>query len=326
MIGNYFITAIRSFKQYKQHVALNIFGLSIGLAASILVALFVRYELSFDKFQPNSQQTYRLHQFWTSFNTGVPFTNLYVTEQLKEISGVEDVMVLRTETDTKGEFSFKDNKIKLQKIFAATTNIKDFIALDVLHGDLQKTLSQPYYLALNQSEALRIFGIENAVGKVLTKNEQSWKIGAVFADIPKNSHYSFTGLKQVTRGQISYGSNNSYSYIRLDRQANSSLIESQINQKYHDLVYKKHDQGFAEITLQPLQKIHLHSASNHEMKINGSHVAVTICIGLSALLVVLASSNFINMSITQSVRRAKEVGVRKSLRCFNNTNYHSVYY
>ena len=310
MFKNYIMTAMRSFNQQKQHFLLNILGLSIGLAAAILVAMFAFNEASYDKQQPNAERVYRVNQYFTSLGVGGPMTNKDLMNTFKDMAEIEDILSLEP-SPPGAEFVRDDVGYKLESILSASSNIADFVNIDLVAGDLAKVLSAPNMLALSEQYAIRIFGRADIVGETLIQGNKRWQIGAVFADLPENTHFFFQGLMKELPANTEYENMNSASYIRVKPGTDVEKLAETIEQRYMKIAYE--NPNLAKMTLHPLTSIHLTSNSNYEMKKNGSLSTLRICIGLSVLLILLAAFNFINMSIAQSAKRAKEVGVRKAL-------------
>ncbi|MBB1481736.1 FtsX-like permease family protein [Pseudoalteromonas sp. SG41-2] len=310
MFKNYIMTAMRSFKQQKQHFLLNVLGLSIGLAAAILVAMFAFYEASYDKQQPNAERVYRVNQYFTSLGVGGPMTNKDLMNTFKDMAEIEDILSLEP-SPPGAEFVRDDVGYKLESIASASTNIADFVNIDLVAGDLAKVLTTPNMLALSEQYAIRIFGRTDIIGETLIQGSKRWQVGAVFADLPENTHFFFQGLIKELPANTQYQNMNSASYIRVKPGTDVEKLAETIEQRYMKIAYE--NPNLAKMTLHPLTSIHLTSNSNYEMKKNGSLSTLRICIGLSILLVLLAAFNFINMSIAQSAKRAKEVGVRKAL-------------
>ncbi len=312
MILSYLITALRAFKNQKQHFILNVLGLSVGLAAAILVALFAFYEASYDQQQPNADRVYRVYQYFPSLGMGAPVVNKDVISLLQNMAEIEDVLSLELRPPG-SEFVRNGVGYKLENVLAARSNIVDFINLDIIAGDLTKVLSTPNMIALSEQYATRIFGHTEVVGETLTQDNKRWQVGAVFANLPENTHFFFQALVKETQANTNYQNNNGYSYLRVAPNTPIDSLTKTIEQRYTDIVYKDSEYDSTQLELHPLTSLHLTASSSYEMKMNGSLSTLSICIGLSVLLVLLAAFNFINMSIAQSAKRAKEVGVRKAL-------------
>jgi putative ABC transport system permease protein len=312
MFINYLVTALRAFKQQKQHFLLNIVGLSVGLAAAILVAMFAFNEASYDEQQPNADRVYRVYQYFPSLSMGAPVINKDVIASFKDRADVEDTMSLSF-TIPGAEFVRDGVGYKLEGVYAASANINDFLNIEVIDGDLTQVLATPNMIALSEQYAVRLFGNTHITGETLVQGEKRWQVGAVFADLPENTHFFFQALVKEEPTHNNAQNNNGYSYVRIAPGANVDDLTKIIQQYYRDVVYEGSDFSLIEIMLNPLTSLHLTASSNYEMKMNGSLSTLRICIGLSILLVLLAGFNFINMSIAQSAKRAKEVGVRKAL-------------
>jgi len=310
MLANYLITALRAFKQQKQHFLLNIIGLSVGLAAAILVALFAFNEASYDEQQPNAERVYRINQYFTSLGVGGPMANKDLMNTFKDMAEIEDILSLEP-TPPGAEFVRDGVGYKLESIMSASSNLTDFVNIKLVAGDLGAVLSKPNIIALSEQYAIRIFGRTDIIGETLIQGNKRWQVGAVFADLSDNTHFFFQGLVKELPANTEYQNMNSYSYVRVAPSADVETLAKTIEQRYMKIAYESSD--LAKMTLRPLTSIHLTASSSYEMKMNGSLSTLRICIGLSILLVLLAAFNFINMSIAQSAKRAKEVGVRKAL-------------
>ncbi|MBU2224512.1 MAG: ABC transporter permease, partial [Gammaproteobacteria bacterium] len=312
MLQNYLITALRAFSRHQLHFALNVSGLSIGLAAAILIGLFASYEASFDQQQPNADRVVRVEQYFSQVNAGVPLTNKNVLNRLRDTAGVEDLLVLEP-LPPGAEFRVENNSFRLDGIVGASRNLLDFIQLQTLYGDLATVLQTPDQLALSASYARMLFAEQNVVGKTLQQGDKRWTVGAVFADLPENTHFAFNALHQVKPFTERFTNNTGYQYLRLKAGTDTTALASALQQQYIQMVYPGESADIIQLSLVPLTAIHLNGGLRYEMKTTGSRSSVYICLGLSVLLIALAGFNFVNMSIAQSARRAKEVGVRKAL-------------
>lgn len=312
MIANYIITALRSFARHRLHFALNIAGLTLGLAAAILIALYARHEASYDTWLPNAERVYRVEQYIVPLNGGIPLTNKNAINRLRQTTGVEDVLLLEPLAST-DEFRVGADSYRLTGLMGATANIHEFLPLTVLSGDMAKALNTPDQLAISQSLATRLFGQSDALGKTMQQGNKQWTVAAVFADLPENSHFAFEALFQLKPYRENYGGNNSYAYVRLQQGVDLLTVQTPLASDYVKLSYPGESPDLVKITLKPVAGIHLNGNMRLEMKPSGTQSNLLICIGLSVLLVLLAGFNFVNMSIAQSARRAKEVGVRKAM-------------
>lgn len=315
MIVNYLVTAHRAIKKDKQHFFLNVIGFSIGLAAAILMALFAQHELSYDKHQPDSERVYLAHTDWTSIGLqAISPSSFSNAETFKNHSQVEDIFRLVKSADlshlnlaVSKLVQVNGNDYRLNNFYSASTNILDFIALDIIGGDITQALTQPNQLVLSESEALRLFGESQVVGRTLKHQQGQYTIGAIFKDLAQNSHVQFDSLIHMPAKFIQEGQG--YVYYKLLANTNIASFEQQLTTEFN----LGQPDSTITMTLINMEDLHLKSNGPFMMKEGGSSTVLQICIALSVMLIVIASINFLNLNIAQSAKRAKEVGIRKAL-------------
>ncbi|SFC47949.1 ABC transporter permease [Pseudoalteromonas denitrificans] len=318
MLNNYITTAIRAIKKDTQHFLLNLIGFSIGLTAAILMALYAQNELSYDKQHPDSEHIYRAHQDFTAWGLQITGTSLNSSAtEIEKNADILDAFSLITAKDLPNyredaiDLVQNDNtRYRLKNFYMATDNILDFIALEVIRGDIKNTLHAPNKLALSEKEALRLFGSIEVIGNALSYKSGQYTVGAVFKNLPENTHFKFDSLTQVPADFLarSWG----YNYFKLRQHADIQKISQAMTEQLHLRRKSKRWQQI-KIDLVNLEQLHFNSNGPFEMKKGGSFATLQICISLSVILILIASINFINLSIAQSAKRAKEVGVRKAL-------------
>lgn len=313
LLSNYLISAFRSLTRHKMNLALTVFGMSIGLAATFLVALYALNESSYDDFQPDAERTYRVVMKHKPTGNEYPLTTPRGHQYFKKLVGVEDVLAL---LDAEFFMSYKikvgSAYLKLDNVMAGPENITDFIDINLLHGDLSEALTQPYKIALSRAEALRLFGTENAIGETFTmeKSGKTLEVLAVFDDFYQNSHYAMKAII-ANKHFMEFFGKISHTYVKL----HAGVLPNQVAAKVTDILNElwQDETNEIEYYLQPLVDIHLAANFNADMKVGGSEKTLAISISLSILLLLISSFNYINMSIAQAGSRAKEVGVRKVL-------------
>lgn len=293
-------------------MVLTIVGLALGFAAATLVALYVYHESRYDNYQPNVERTYRVTQHHVPTGDDFPLMTPRAEQYLKKIAGVEDAFFLiRTQSLFNSVMKVGDSYFKLKNLYAATPNINDFMRIEVLHGDLNKVLKEADYLALSESESIRIFGNTDSVGQTVLFEQYNvtLTIGAVFKDLTHDTHFAVSSLLSAEPFLNSKGSH-SYTYLRLAESTDISQVESEITKILAD-IWKWNPKDL-QFYLRPLLDIHL-TPNLNDMKKGGSFKTLSIAIVLTLLLLVISSINYINMSIAQAGLRAKEVGIRKVL-------------
>jgi putative ABC transport system permease protein len=290
----------------KMHLALNVGGLAVGVAATLLVLLYLQFELSYDRFQPNVESSYRLaqvHKDTGELNDGLiakyqaTLAVQRIAEQMPEVEALFSLSPLTRgagmQVEIEGEY------FRVMDLYAATPNMREFVAVEVIAGSLEAALGAPEQIALSRSQAIRLFGRVDAVGGTITHEEGKWTVAAVFEDLPTNTHFNFTALTYANPNRDPERVRG-HTYVRLAPQTDLALLSRKIQTQINA-------QSFQPwlIGLLPLRDIHLKSDDNQK--------TVTICIALAVLLIGIAAFNFINMSTAQAGQRAREIGVRKAL-------------
>ena len=314
MLVSHITTAFRVFKRHKLYALLNVFGLSIGLAGALLVALFAEYELSFDKMQPDHQQVYRLH---VDVNVPgleeIPLTVVSIAQTVSSRSDVSDLLVLADVVDSdllSAHINVAGQAFKLRNLYGTSANIRDFIHLEVMLGNLEQVLSVPNQIALSNSEATRLFGSANkAFRQTLLMGEQSVTVGAVFDDLPDNSHFLFHALVSVDFTE--HNDISSYVYLKTQQGADLKDIEKLLASRLIEKYQLKNSQ--LEYRLVPMREVYFKAHSPFEFKPGGSAFLVNLSLVLSVLLLAIAAANYINIAVSQLLYRSKEIAMRKTL-------------
>jgi putative ABC transport system permease protein len=332
MIKNYFKIAIRNIIKNKTYSLLNIIGLAIGVMAFIMIMLYVRYELSFDHYSSNTDQIYRvttkgsLNGDFVSAVSPAPVGPAFV----EEIPGVLNFTRVRN-------FGFPVIRYN-EKVFSEerwfTTDSSFFEVFDIplIQGDAKTALKEPNTVVLTKSTAERYFGAEDPMGKILNSDRRrDYVVTGVIEDPPANTHfhYDFLGTLMTYPDQANDGiwvNTNFYTYLLLDKNVPPDQVESefpgmvlkyagpQIEQflgvSWEKLVEQGASYGFY---LQRLADIHLHSHNDDEVEQNGNLLYVKIFSVVALFILVIACINFMNLATARSTKRAREVGVRKTL-------------
>jgi putative ABC transport system permease protein len=325
MLHNLYI-AFRHLVRQKLNTTLHIIGLTLGITVCLLIALFIRYEISFDAYHPKAKSTYRLISDWRMngelshhFSTPFPLANAIRTEA----SGFEHVAFFHPVYVNTVEVN-PQKRLLIENVVAVEPEFLDIISVEVLQGDLHQTLRKPYQAALTESIAKKFFGSENPIGKTIKlKMDDGFEftITSIIKDFPANSHlkvsmlvshsYKDNFLKSHLDGW-SYVSGTE-TFITLPEQADTSVLMAQlrtiankyINEDIGSTMYR------SDFSLQPMSDIHFNTNVADGTAMSVSWLWFFGLIGLAVL--VLACINFVNLSTAQAITRAKEVGIRKSI-------------
>jgi putative ABC transport system permease protein len=318
MLQTYFKLAFRNIIRDKAYSIINITGLAIGLASSILILLWVQNELSYDKFHKNADQIYRLTCSIGDFKASVSPAGM--PDGLKaEMSAIKNAARLSSIKTALLETGGK--KFEEKRVFYADPSFMDVFSFPLVQGDRASALKNVNSILITQEMAIKYFGKQNPIGKSLRKdNSENVIVTGVLANIPANSHLQFdfilpmaslartdNGLQKNTWDDFSY-----YGYVQLDKSfdpsaANLLGLEKQINQ----IFYKHNPEMTAIFQLQPLTKMHLAPERLGDLPGHGNAQYVDIFFIISILIIVVACINFMNLATARSARRAKEIGLRK---------------
>lgn len=321
MIKNYFLIAWRNLAKHKIFSAINILGLSAGLACCILIFLFIQNELSYDKFNDRAGHIYRLISDMpgpagknTLAVTPAPWAPL-MKKDFPEIH--EYVRLVKDEKvliGQEGEKHFYETKL----LYADSTFFNVF-SVPLQKGDVKHALEKPNSIILTGETAKKYFGDVNPIGKTLELNSfgrtLNVQVTAIAKDLPSNSHFTFNSLVSLqTLGDLSslWSFHMFQSYIVLNNNSKPVDLEKKFAgfvNKY--IVNNPQADGKNDIHLQPLTDIHLRSHLTGEIGVNGDITYVYVFAGIAVFILLIACFNFTNLSTARSLTRAKEVGLRK---------------
>lgn len=317
MFRNYLKIAVRNLVKHKAFAVLNITGLTIGLASSILILLWVQHELSFDRFHQQSDQLYRITAEASDFKTAVSPAAMPVGLK-QEVPAIENYV--RISKPVTLFLEKDDQQFEEKRIFYADPSFLDVFTFPLLKGNKQNALNQPDAILLTEAMATKYFGKENPVGQTLAlTNRGNLTVTGVLANPPANSHLQFDFILPITTeagNQLNtvWGNFNHYSYLLLDKNALKSATALVNLEKQIRAVYQKHiPESTLKVAfhLQPLTAIHLHSNLQIDLAGNGNILYVKIFFVVAIFILIVACINFMNLATARSARKAKEVGLRK---------------
>lgn len=346
MLKNYIKTAFRSLIKQKVYTVINIMGLAVSITACLLIVLFVTHELSYDKFFPGADRMYKMvlerkypnhvthysiipHSFAKAMQHDFP----EVESTLHLFGPNRNVVVTYKVSDTQIK-TFEENYF-----LQADSSFFRFFDINLIKGDKNSALALANQVIISETMALKYFGKEEPIGKVLGGDIGDVKVSGVFKDLPDNTHLKFDFIGSVAGPQFAqfinlenYTSFDSHTYIKLRQGSDPKALETKFPkmvdtyaaaQIEHDLGkswedYKKAGNGYI-YTLQPLPSIHL-DPINLEFTItpSGNLKYVYILSFIALLIVTIACINFMNLATARSAERAREVGVRKVMGSFRS--------
>lgn len=336
MIQNYFKIAWRNLKKQPFFTFINIFGLSVGMAGALLISLYIVDELSFNRSFKDAE---RIHRANVDIKFGgqaqefgvlvAPFAetvkrNFKVVEDATRFRTFGSVLVRRPQTNVNQ---------KEENSTYADPNFLDFFGLNLLEGNSKTALKDPQTVVISASTAKKHFGQSSPIGQsIVLGNNESFRITGVIADLPSNSFlkgYSvFLSMEGYPESkEANWGSNNFSTFLKLIPSAKASDLQKPLQilfEKYMipftqsfmpGITRKSFESSGNYIRYGTISLLDLHLAGNRvaEMNPNGNKQTIYILSFIALFLLVLAVVNFINLSTAQSLKRAKEVGIRKTL-------------
>ncbi|MEN2709496.1 ABC transporter permease [Sphingomonas sp. NPDC092331] len=334
MWRNYLTVGLRALAKNRTYAFINLFGLAIGLAACLLILLYVQYERSYDQWLPDANRTYQFQVYYKSNNSDSAFDNQgapYVTKAalLKDFPQIESA----TYTGGPQLTLIKDGQAtQVQDGRLVDSAFLDTIALPMAQGD-KRALSRPGTVVVSEEEAEKIFGTTNVVGRTITLvvsgKKADYRITGVFRDLPRNSHMSARMLARVDFPSLfadnngfltSWGWTSGYVYVKLRPGTDVAALNRQMDawkkRNIPDETFNgKRTNAGDERTykLVAVPEVHLGRANGSGMT-PGNDVQTIATFGIIALLILaMACINFTNLATARASQRAREVALRKVL-------------
>ena len=333
MIANYLKVGFRNILRYKVYSSINLFGLAIGLAASLLIIFYIADELSYDHFQKDSDRIFRIassgrfqgNEFKDAVSS--PPIAASLLQNVPEVESAVRFFWWRMMPMRYGDKSFVE-----KKILVADSTFFRFFSFPLISGDPSTALQGTNKVVITESAAKRYFGAENPLGKIILRGEGKYanEITGIAKDPPTNSHLQFD---MVFSGETwdymlndHWSNTGLYTYVKTRSAADApsvknkldALTEKNMGPELEAIIglsqeeFKAKGNSFG-FFLQPMLDIHLRSDLGSELTPNGNIQYLFIFGAIAAFILLIACINFMNLSTARSATRAKEVGVRKSI-------------
>ena len=335
MWRNYFVVALRNISKNRVFTLINVSGLAIGLASSILILLFIIKELSFDRFHTHADQIHRLYidggigeqtfrGAWTSMTMAPTFTD--------EIPEIE--RFVRFDVFNQQLIWYDDQKRIEDHFLFADSSIFDIFSINFLRGDPSTALTRPKSIVITEEKAREYFGERDPIGSLLSVNKDSnyYVVTGVIEPLPENSHFFADFIASMTTLEYSRGEtwfqNSIFSYVLLSPGADPKMVEKKmagvllenIRDELETILGVGPEEWEAGgnrygVFLQPLKDIHLQSDIEVGLEICYRPVNDRLYIYIFAMvaffILIIASINFMNLSTARSAMRSREIGLRK---------------
>ncbi len=330
MFKNYFKTAWRNLRKHKLVSSINLLGLTVGLTCCLLILVYILNELSYDRYNKDSDRIYRITRTFYNGNgdatlklaTISPPFGYYLPSEFPEIQKMTRLLNAGTLP-----LKYKEKLINEKNVYFGDENIFDVFTIKVLKGNAATALKEPFSIMMSEEEAKKYFGSEDPINKVIKANNQfDLKVTGVYQSFPSNSHMhpglliSFNTLNDsLVYGEknlrTNWGNNSFFTYIKLPPHYNAqnminrfpAFLDNHMASEYGD----KKPSKFTSIDLQKLTDIHLYSHTDYEAENNGDIKIVYIFSIIAFFILLIACINYINLSTARSALRGKEIGIRK---------------
>ena len=330
MFKNFVKVALRNLWKNKAFSAINIIGLSVGLAVCLLIVLYVKDELSYDRYNAQAENIYRIDAD-LAFN-GTQFISAVSPAPLAPTLKKDDPQIVQyTRTRNFGDILIKKDNQNIPNhnaVFADSTFFQVF-SIPMIAGNRLTALNEPNSIVIDETTAKKYFNSTNVLGKTLyVDNSVNCKITGVIRDIPPQSHFHFSFIRPIHdtwhNDQDDWLSNNYASYVLVKPGVTKAALQKAVDATINNYLVKQLDQllhmnandlkksgNHFIYPVMPLADIHLHSNKSYEFEANGNISYVYIFSIIAIFILLIACVNFMNLSTARSANRAKEVGIRK---------------
>ena len=338
MFKNYFKIALRNLVKQRFYSVINILGLAIGLAACLLITLFVLDELSYDRYHEHAD---RIQRVQVSYSLGGQSGDYPVTAPplartvMETYPEIENAVRLRSQgsyTLYRGDQTYQE-----EDVIFADSSLFSIFTLPLLYGNPTTALAQPNTLVISARSVQKYFGTDweqsPPLGETLLvgRDKEAYQVTGIFDRVPSNSHFHFDVFLSMpslaeSQEEMWVSNMNFYTYLLLREDTDISALQTKLNETFKTYAAPEIEQ-FANVSyeeflesgnrfeylLQPLTDIHLYSDLSAEIEANGDIRYVYIFSAIALFVLLIACVNFMNLSTARSAGRAKEVGIRKTL-------------
>ncbi|WP_426667135.1 ABC transporter permease [Mucilaginibacter sp. McL0603] len=322
MIKNHFKIAWRNLLRHRRMTLINVAGLGIGMAATILIVLWVQNELSFDKDQPDAINIYRIktklaispHENWLW--EGAPYA--LGEHAQREIPEIETLTRLSPSNYSDVNIHYKDEIISEKNAAYVDNQWFNVFHYDFVEGSTDEFNKTPFSLILTQSAAKKYFGNREAVGEIMRIDSNNYQVRAIVKDNPANSSFQYNVLIPIAaqlsnadakKNALVWGNFNYLTFVKLKPNTDKKKVSTELFNILHR--NRDKDDGKASFSLVNIKDMHFENDLMNSSFLHGNHTIVNVFIALASLLLITACINYVNLTTARASIRSKEVSVRK---------------
>lgn len=309
--------ALRTLWKSKGYTLLNIFGLSIGLAGFIMILMYANYERSYDSWNPEADNIYRISIRWGVDQDEFSSSQAELAPALKEsLPEIEDYGRTYSPDARQRLVSFEKNEMFVNNVLGVDSNWFNLFPYKFIYGDAKKAILTGDQIVLSSKISEKLFGNINPVGKILKiDNSKNYTVSGVYQEPNTPETMESEGFIKSSSTGDGWNNANFNTYLKLRKGTDRVLFAEKLNKAFQNLPALKGSEWLSVVKLYvtPVKDIYLHSTTSQDQVKKGNPAIIGMLVLFSGLLLVISCINFTNMSIAQSVKRAKETGVRKVL-------------
>jgi len=317
MIKNYLVLFVRNMVRYKTFSLINVFGLTLGIACFSVIIVFAEFEFSFDKFHRQSGNVYRIVKDFAN-NEGLRIPDATTPPALSaklraDVPEVESITRFLPNGGRRNLFHYDDKQFYEPELLRIDSTFFSVFDFEFVKGSKEKPFNGVHSMLLTESTARKYFGEENPVGKIIRtniNNQTDFEVTGVLKDVPLNSHFNFQVLipfESRRNPDTDWTRHIFYTYARLKPGSDPAVFETKVK----EIVRRQNPDNLDRYYIQPIKDIHLTSRLKGELGQNGDLQYVQILLLIGIFVIVIAGINYVNLITAQSLKRAKEIGVRK---------------
>jgi putative ABC transport system permease protein len=322
MVKNALLVALRNLRKRLFYTSINIFGLALGMACTLLIIVYILHELSYDRFHQNADRIYRLGmnvQVGESGFIGVRVSPGVAQPFVEEIPEVE--MAVRLDGYTDKIFRRGDVSLRESKVLAADPGFFQLFSFPLVQGDAETALQEPNSVVMTKAVAQKYFQHEDPLGQQILMDNEAFQVTGIMEEVPPTSHFKFDIVYSFLSDPASkiddWGEIRASTYFRIREDADITNVDTQAEEllKKNFGEYELFQElGYTvEMFTQPMTDIHLHSHMRGEFEANGDIKYLYIFGAIALFTLLIACINFMNLATARSADRAKEVGIRKTM-------------